>query len=226
MAIVKEQLSGNQTFFDASDLYGEEFVKKLQAEVEKSQAVRIVFDSLSQLRLLVNDPLRYRYAMLRLKEFFMQRKSTVLILNDKSPFSKDDLQLDGIVHGTIILENVGSDFGAEHRRLRIGKLRGSQFRRGYHNYVIEPGGIMLFPRLATIERAKPATHERCSTGISELDALLGGGLDRGTSNLLNGPTGTGKTTFALRFAYEAAKRGEKTRIFTHSRRARTRWSRA
>ncbi len=190
-----------------------QITRAVMAEVERTKPVRIVFDSLSDLRLMAQDALRYRRQILALKYFFMERGCTVLLL-DENTNRNPDLQLRSIVHGVISLEHLAPEYGDERRRLRVLKVRGTRFRGGYHDFKIVRGGVTVFPRLIATEH--PGDFERApvSSGLARLDHLLGGGLERGLSSLLTGPAGSGKSSIATLFAFSAAGRGEKSAIFT------------
>lgn len=177
------------------------------AEVERSNAHRVVFDSLSELRLLAQNELRYRRQLLVLKQFFAKRRCTVLMLDDRTSESGNP-QIESLAHGVINLELMRPEFGNERRRMSIGKLRGGKFRGGYHDYVIETGGLHVFPRLVAAEHRSESPQQLVASGVAELDALLGGGMHRGTSNLLIGPAGSGKSTIAMQYAMAAARREE------------------
>jgi circadian clock protein KaiC len=173
---------------------------------------RVVFDSLSELRLLAQNPLRYRRQVLALKHFFSQRRCTVVLLDDLSA-QQNDLQLHSIAHGVILLEQIALDYGAERRRLRVVKMRGMRFRGGYHDFVIQSGGLAIFPRLVAAEHARSFAEEYVSSGNPRLDEMLGGGLERGTNTLLIGAAGVGKSSIALTYAIAAARRGEHSVFF-------------
>ncbi|PYV55356.1 MAG: hypothetical protein DMG91_12330 [Acidobacteria bacterium] len=158
---------------------------------------------------LSKDPLRYRRQILSLKDFMTGKHCTVLLLDDRTS-REPDLQLHSIVHGVISLDRVPRDYGNTRRQLQVLKLRGTSFREGLHDYLIHTGGVKVFPRLVAAESRGKVPNETVSSGIPELDALTGGGLDRGTSTLLMGPAGSGKTTIALRWAFSAALRNEKS----------------
>jgi circadian clock protein KaiC len=172
----------------------------------------VVFDSLSEMRLLAQNPLRYRRQILALKHFFSGRNCTVVLLDDLSS-NANDLQLHSIAHGVVLLEQLALDYGAERRRLRVIKMRGIKFRGGYHDFTIQTGGIAIYPRLVASEHHKAFIGDRTKSGSAELDALLGGGLPRGTSALLIGGAGVGKSSVAITFAVAAAERGENSSIF-------------
>lgn len=173
---------------------------------------RVVFDSLSELRLLAQNALRYRRQVLALKHFFAARNCTVIILDDLSS-AETDLQLHSISHGVINLEQLSLDYGAERRRIRVVKMRGIKFRGGYHDFTIRTGGLKIFPRLIAAEHHADFSGDFTPSGNSELDKLLGGGLERGTNALFIGSAGVGKSSVALSFALAAAQRGERSVYF-------------
>jgi circadian clock protein KaiC len=181
-------------------------------EVERINPTRVVLDSLSELRLLAQSPLRYRRQVLALKHFFACRNCTVVILDDLSS-AQDDLQLHSVAHGVIRLEQLAIEYGAERRRLRVVKMRGIQFRGGFHDFTIETGGLRIFPRLVAAEHHKAFVGDYTPSGNAELDQLLGGGLERGTNALLIGAAGVGKSSLALTYAIAAAERGEHAVFF-------------
>ena len=156
---------------------------------------------------MAQNPLRYRRQIFALKHFLARRHATVLVLDDMAS-SGQDLQLHSIVHGVLTLEELGLDYGAERRRLRVTKMRGVKYRGGYHDYAIRTGGLEVFPRLLTSQLSGTLPKEVVHSGSEQLDALLGGGLRRGTSALLVGPAGSGKSSVALSIAHNAAKQGE------------------
>jgi circadian clock protein KaiC len=181
-------------------------------EVDRTNPARVVFDSLSEIRLLAREPLRYRRQILALKQFFVGRQCTVLLLDDHTA-DRSDLQLHSISHGVIRLEQLATEFGAERRRLRITKLRGLDFRGGYHDFRIVTGGMRVFPRMVATEQGALHNGGIVESGVPELDALLGGGLIRGTSALLMGPAGAGKSIVATQYATSAATRGHHAMIY-------------
>ena len=200
------------TMYHPSEVELTETTRKVLAAVERINPTRIVFDSLSEIRLLAQDSLRYRRQILALKQFFVGRKCTVLLLDDGTS-EGSDLQLHSIAHGVVSLEQLAPVYGAERRRLRIIKFRGTSFRGGYHDFAIRQGGLMVFPRLIAAEHSEPFAAERIRSGVTALDTLLGGGPDRGTSTLLMGPAGSGKSTIAVQYAVAAAERGDHAVIF-------------
>lgn len=197
-----------QSILHPSELELGETTRAVMARVEALRPARLVFDSLSEMRLLAQNPLRYRRQILAFKQFFSSRQCTVLLLDDRTA-ETTDLQLHSITHGVISLEQVPRDFGAERRRLRIVKMRGIKFHGGYHDFTLDTGGLTLFPRLVAAEHRGSVAPVTASTGSAELDALLGGGLVSGTNLLLSGPSGVGKTTTAILCTLAALERGER-----------------
>jgi circadian clock protein KaiC len=200
------------TMFHPSETELASTTRLILADVERTKPTRVVFDSLSELRLLAGTALRYRRQILALKQFFATRDCTVLLLDDLTA-SEHDLQVQSIAHGVVLLEQMTPEYGAERHRLRVVKYRGVQFRGGYHDYVINPGGIQVFPRLVAAEHRQLASRAVMPTDIPELDALLGGGFEEGTSTLIIGAAGTGKSTLAAQVATAAAARGQQAAMF-------------
>jgi circadian clock protein KaiC len=200
------------TVFHPSEVELSETTNLIFKEVERLNPARVVLDSLSELRLLAQSPLRYRRQVLALKHFFTNRNCTVILLDDLSS-SQDDVQLHSIAHGVVMLEQLALDYGAERRRLRVMKMRGMKFRGGFHDFTIEQGGLRIYPRLIAAEHHKHFAGEPTPSGNAELDKLLGGGLERGTNALLIGAAGVGKSSVALTYAIAAAERGEHAVFF-------------
>lgn len=208
------QPEAQYTVFHPAEVELADTIASVLKAVDEVQATRVVFDSLSELRMLARDPLRYRRQILSLKRFFAGRNCTVVLLDDKTSDS-NDLQLQSIAHGVIMLHNEERDYGTKRRRLEVRKLRGSGFREGYHDYIIERGGVKVFPRLVAAEHHHASEAEKkVPSGLKELDELLGGGMDVGTSNLLMGPAGCGKSTVSTRYAMSHVDAGNKAAIFT------------
>lgn len=195
-----------QSVFHPSEVELGETTQSVMEMVDRIKPARVVFDSLSEMRLLAQNPLRYRRQILALKQFFASRQCTVLLLDDKSNLA--DQHLHSIAHGVISLEQIAQEFGKERRRCNIIKMRGIKFRGGYHDYILETGGIRMFPRLVANEHVSPFVAHISSTGSSGLDALLGGGLTAGTNTLIAGPSGIGKTSMSVRCVLAALQRGE------------------
>ncbi len=202
------QAAEQYTVFHPSEVELSETSKRICEEVERIQPTRVVFDSLSEMRLLAREPLRYRRQVLALKQFFAGRQCTVILLDDRT--SQDtDLQLQSISHGVILMERMAVEYGGARRRLIVAKMRGLQFREGHHDFSIQPGGLVVYPRLVAAEKrasenGRPATpREEAKSGIATLDALVGGGIHYGTSTLVLGPAGSGKSTLLTQYALSA-----------------------
>ncbi len=201
------------TVFHPSDVELGDTVKSILDRVEALNPSRVVFDSLSELRMLARESLRYRRQILGLKRYFAGKDCTVLLLDDRTA-EGNDLQLQSIAHGVVMLHNLEREFGSKRRRLEVRKMRGSRFREGFHDYTIEKGGVQVYPRLVAAEHRPPMELAVVQSGIKELDDLFSGGIDFGTSTLLIGPAGSGKSTVALQYAYAAALRGQHAAVFT------------
>ena len=212
LSALEQELAKNaeNTFFHPSEIELNKTTDLLLRKIEEAKPKRLVLDSLSELRLLSDSALRYRRQMLALKQYFAGREMTVMFLDDHA--NGGDLHVQSIAHGVITIETLSSDYGAERRRVKVNKLRGVNFMGGYHDAVIQPGGLRVFPRLVAAEHVKDFKAGQIKTGIDHLDRLIGGGLDRGTSCLFLGPPGSGKSSLAAQFAITAAERGEKTLI--------------
>ena len=213
------------TVFHPSEVELASTIKALTQLVEEQKPSRLVIDSLSELRLLAADTMRYRRQLLALKQFFAGRDTTVLLLDDRSA-EGSDMQLQSIAHGVIRLNKVQRTYGITRRQIEIIKLRGSAFREGFHDYTIKVGGVRIYPRLVANEHPSTFTNERVKSGISALDAMFGGGVNRGSSTLLVGPTGAGKSTMAIQFAYSAARRGDRAIVYAFDEVLRTAQDRA
>jgi circadian clock protein KaiC len=200
------------TMFHPSEVELSETTKTILTDVEQIKPARVVFDSLSELRLLAGNPLRYRRQILALKQFFAGRNCTVLLLDDLTSTDRD-LQVQSIAHGVVRLEQVNPEYGSERRRLIVVKYRGVHFRGGYHDYIIRRGGLDVFPRLVASEHRPPPVMEKLASGIAELDTLTGGGIERGTSTLIVGAPGSGKSSLASRYVLSAAEQGQNAALF-------------
>jgi circadian clock protein KaiC len=201
-----------QSLLYSADLELGETTKLIFEAVERSQATRIVLDSLSEIRLLAQSSLRYRRQILAMKHYFARRGATVLMLDDLTAEALDKT-VQSVAHGVIRLEELAADYGPERRRLRVVKYRGHGYRGGYHDFVIGRGGARVFPRLVASEHRLEFTRTRRGTGLAALDALLGGGIEQGSSTLLLGPAGAGKSVLTLQFVKAAIERGEKAAMF-------------
>ncbi|AOD14791.1 ATPase domain-containing protein [Xanthomonas fragariae] len=202
-------------------------IKLIQSEVDRVKPTRVVFDSLSELLLLAQDPLRYRRQMLVLKQFFAPRNITVFLVDDlTSENGERDAHLHSLCHGVISLERMTLDFGAARRRMQVQKLRGVDFIAGYHDLTITTGGMRIYPRLIASDHHVPFIADKVSSGVERIDALLYGGPLRGTSTLLTGPSGSGKTSIALQYVSAACERGEHCCILEFDERTGTLLTRA
>src|SRR3569623_1108195 len=208
------------TMYTAAEVEMQETTHRILAAVEETNPSRVIFDSLSEMRLLAQNSLRYRRQILALKQFFIGRACTAILLDDRTS-EGSDLHLQSIAHGVISLEQLAPLYGANRRRLRVVKFRGTDFRRGYHDMCIEQDGLQVFPRLVATELQQPFGREQSKSGVTALDSLLGGGPDRGTSTLFMGPAGSGKSTIAMQYATAAAERGDHAVVFAFDESART-----
>ncbi|NHZ62647.1 ATPase domain-containing protein [Massilia genomosp. 1] len=200
------------TIFHPSEIEMGMTTQRILDTIEKYKPTRVVLDSLSELQLLAESPLRYRRQVLALKQYLSGKGCTTLFLDDRTALS-GDLQVRSVAHGVITLELINQDYGSERRRVRIVKYRGIAFRGGSHDYKIVTGGLVVFPRLIAAHTRVHTERKRLSSGIAQLDALTGGGLDEGTSTLLSGPPGTGKSSLCAQYVYAATQRGQKAAMF-------------
>ena len=200
------------TMYHPSEVELASTTKLILDDVQQLKPTRIVFDSLSELRLVAGNSLRYRRQILALKQYFSGRGCTVILLDDTSG-ADHDMHVQSIVHGVIYLEHLSPEYGSERRRLRVLKYRATEYRGGYHDYLIRKGGLVVFPRLIAAEHRGGETGAKMPSNIRELDDLLGGGVEEGTSTLIVGGAGTGKSTIAAQFCCAAAHRGQKSIVF-------------
>jgi circadian clock protein KaiC len=198
--------------FNPEDVELDQLTDLMSKKVDEVRPEVIIVDSLCELRLLARDSFRYRRQMLALKSFFEERKCTVLLIDNQTDDSKEPT-VHSIVHGVIGLEMLEREYGSERRRVRVQKMRGSKFREGFHDYRILTGGVVVHPRLVAAEHRHNGRKDRLSTGIGALDIMLQDGIMRGTSTLLLGAAGVGKSSLASRFACSAADRGESAAIY-------------
>ena len=201
-----------QSLLYSSDLELGETTRRIFQAFERSEPTRVVLDSLSEIRLLAQSSLRYRRQILALKHYFARSGATVLMLDDLSS-EANDRTMHSVAHGVFRLEELSPEYGGERRRLRVIKYRGQRYRGGYHDFVIATGGVRVFPRLVAAEHRREFKREVLPTDSPELNALLGGGVERGSSMLILGPAGTGKSLLALTFVADAIERGEKAAMF-------------
>ena len=222
------QPEAQTTVFHASEMELGKVAQLLRDEIKKHRPKRLVFDSLSEFRLLAETPLRYRRQLLSLKQELAKEGSTVLLLDDKMDSNRigSDPHVLSLTHGVIEMEQLSPDYGKSRRRLRVMKMRGVHFSEGYHDYIIETGGLEVYPRLIAADHHVDFERGSVSSGCAPLDALLGGGLDRGTTTLIMGPAGTGKSTLALQYACSMAERGERSLLFTFDETRNTMLARA
>jgi circadian clock protein KaiC len=201
-----------QSLLYSSDLELGEATSSIFTAFERAKPLRVVLDSLSEIRLLAQSSLRYRRQLLAIKHYFSGRGATVLLLDDLTSDLQDQTA-HSIVHGVIQLEELAPNYGADRRRLRVSKYRGRSVRRGYHDFTIKTGGVVVFPRLVASEHRTRFERARVTSGVAEFDALLGGGIEQGSSTLILGPAGAGKSTVAIQFIVAAVARGEKAAMF-------------
>ncbi|MDQ3036606.1 MAG: AAA family ATPase [Myxococcota bacterium] len=202
-----------QTVFPTAEVELTEAMSTILDEVARLKPSRVVFDSLSEIRLLAQGALRYRRQILALKQHFAGSGCTVLLLDDLTS-EPGDQQLQSLAHGVVALEQLPQPYGTDRRRMRVTKLRGVAFRSGYHDLMIERGGIRVHPRMIAREHSTPHERDVVSSGLPALDSMLGGGIERGTSMLLLGPPGTGKSSICSQYVASAASRGDRGAIFT------------
>jgi circadian clock protein KaiC len=202
----------HQSLLYSSDLELGETIKRIFEAINRLKPKRVVIDSLSEIRLLAQSSLRYRRQVLALKHYFAQHNSTVIMLDDLTTESSDRA-VHSIAHSVIHLDQLAPIYGGERRRLRVAKCRGQSFRSGFHDFVISEGGIVVFPRLVAAEYRKAFAGKTLASGVAELDQLLGGGITAGSSTLILGPAGTGKSLLVLQYLAAAVKRGERAALF-------------
>lgn len=204
--------SQQQSLLYSSDLELGESTRAILQAVEASKPSRIVLDSLSEIRLLAGGSLRYRRQILALKHYFAGQGATVLMLDDLTADIMDKT-VHSVAQGVVRLDEMAPEYGAERRRLRVVKYRGQRFRGGYHDFTITTGGVQVFPRLIALESKTAFARTKLVSGIVQLDALLGGGIEQGSSTLILGPAGTGKSLLSIQYVLAAVARGEKAAMF-------------
>ncbi len=216
---IYEQLIGEEalreedtTVFYPAEIELGETIKGMLIEVDRLKPQRVVIDSLSEIRLLAQSGLRYRKQILALKQFFAGRNVTVLCLDERTS-EMQDIQLQSVPHGVVELERYTPLYGSARRRLQLVKVRGLNFRDGYHDFNIMTGGIVVYPRLVAAEHRGMVEKQQIPSGLPQLDAMVGGGVDRGTSTVIMGPAGCGKSALSTQYAVAAAQRGEKAAMF-------------
>jgi circadian clock protein KaiC len=201
------------SFFSPADVELDEIREAIAAATHRVRPARIVFDPFSDIRHLAREVLRYRRQILTLRDFFGEHGCTVLLMQEMTRGTQGDLQAEALVHGYLTLHQDAPEYGGQRRRVRVHKMRGMPFRDGFHDFSIHTGGIEVYPRLIAAEHAETHGEETTQTGVAQLDSLLGGGIDRGSSVLIMGPAGVGKSTLALQCAIAAAQRGERAAVF-------------
>jgi circadian clock protein KaiC len=219
------RIDAENTIFHPSDVELTETTRAILAFVEKTKPARIVFDSLSELRLLSQSALRFRREVLNLKQYFTGRNSTVILLDDRTS-EPGDMQLQSLAHGVIAMHQMPPEYGGDRRRLRVSKLRGAQFSTGYHDFQIRRGGLEVFPRLVAADHHVEFAPTSLSSEVPEIDSLLGGGLSRGSSTIVMGPAGAGKSVLSAQFVCAAARRGTRSVVFVFDELRRTLINRA
>ena len=227
LSALAEQLrrDAENTVFHPSDVELTETTRTILEFVERVKPARVVFDSLSELRLLSQSALRFRREVLNLKQYFTGRHSTVLLLDDRTS-EPGDMQLQSLAHGVIAMHQMPPEYGGDRRRLRVSKLRGAAFVSGFHDFHIVQGGLDVFPRLVAAEHKRTYQAGTLSSDIAEVDAMLGGGLARGSSTIFMGPAGTGKSVLSAQFVCAAARRGTRSVVFVFDELRRTMIERA
>ena len=206
-------LDAQYSFFSPGDVELNDVIKAIQEVADRVQPRRVVFDPFSDVKLLARDPLRYRRQLLQLREHFARMGSTVLLIQEHGLDAPNDPAGEGVVHGIIALYQHAADYGKPRRRIRVHKMRGLNYREGFHDANIETGGLVVYPRLVAGDHALPVMREEVPSGVPELDQMLGGGLHRGSSLLVMGPSGAGKSTLCSQYAVASAMRGERAAVY-------------
>ncbi|WP_422923257.1 ATPase domain-containing protein [Singulisphaera sp. PoT] len=216
---------GQYVIFHPSEVELGETTRQIMAEVERTNPMHVVFDGLSELRTLAADSLRYRRQLLSLKHYFEEQGITVLLLDDRTnPLGH--IQPESLVGGNIVLEKHLPGYGGARRRLNVTKVRGANFQDGYHDYEIVRGGVVVHPRLVAAEHHDAFDLDVFSSGVENLDLMTHGGLQAGTTTLLLGPAGAGKSTVAMQYVATALSRGRKAAVFTFDEVIETLFSRS
>lgn len=205
------QDDSHYTVFHPSEVELDQTTRSVLDAFERVKPARVVFDSLSEMRMLASDPLRFRRQILALKQYFINKNCTVILIDDRTTDNRDR-QLESIAHGVINLEYVPPEYGRQRHSLRVVKIRGVNFQSGSHDFNIETGGVVVFPRLGSLVGERRNEQGILQSSVEGLDQLIGG-LDYGTSTILTGPAGIGKSTVAVMYAYAAAKNGERVAIY-------------
>lgn len=214
------------SFFSPADVELEEIRTAILGAIDRVRPARVVFDPFSDIRHLARDVLRYRRQVLALRDVFTARECTAVLMQEMTRGTPGDVQAEALVHGYLTLQQDIPDYGGQRRRLRVHKMRGMPFRDGFHDFSLETGGIHVYPRLVAAEHLHTHGEQAASSGLPELDTLLGGGVDRGSSLLIMGPAGVGKSTVSTQYALTAAARGERVSVFVFDETTRTYITRA
>jgi circadian clock protein KaiC len=201
------------SFFSPADVELDEIREAIVAATDRVRPARVVFDPFSDIRHLAREVLRYRRQILTLRDFFSDHNCTVLLMQEMTRGTQGDLQAEALVHGYLTLHQDAPEYGGQRRRLRVHKMRGMPFRDGFHDFSIHTGGLEVYPRLIAAAHTEMHAEETTQTGVAQLDSLMGGGIERGSSVLIMGPAGVGKSTLALQCAVSAAQRGEHAALF-------------
>ena len=214
------------SFFSPADVELDQIRETIMQVVDQARPSHVVVDPFSDIRHLARDVLRYRREVLALREYFTSRECTVLLMQEMTRGTPGDLQAEALVHGYLTLHQDAPEYGGQRRRLRVHKMRGIPFRDGYHDVAIHTGGMRVYPRLIASDHVGAASEEQLLSGVPQLDALLGGGIERGTSMLIMGAAGVGKSTMATHYAISAAEAGDRGALFIFDETVRTLRTRA
>jgi circadian clock protein KaiC len=220
-----ERLSGTQTIFPTSEVELSEVTDEIIKKLQETRPQRVLFDAVSELRLLADSPVRYRRQILALRDAIAQIQATAL-LTDTAVKDEEDRVLDSLVHGIIRLERWAPDYGAARRRLEITKLRGTRYQEGWHDMAITTGGVEVYPRPRRVGQAEHADWRQLASGVPALDSLTGGGLEMGTAALIVGSSGTGKSSLASLYVHAALDNGLKGAVFVFDERPETLYKRS
>lgn len=215
-----EQLASEQTIFHTADVELSEATDQILQAIQRVRPDRVVFDSITEIRLLAEAPLRYRRQIFSMRQLLIDLGCTALFLNNR-PAPNNERTLHSLVHGVIFLEQIVPAYGSMRRNLHVSKMRGMPFHEGHHDFRILTGGLEVYPRISPAEKSRDSDWETLSSGVAELDSLLGGGLETGTACLIAGASGTGKSTLATLYAYSAARRGHGAAVFLFDERPET-----
>ncbi|HEX4914115.1 MAG TPA: ATPase domain-containing protein, partial [Vicinamibacterales bacterium] len=220
-ALRKGESDERYSFFSPADVELDQLRETIHAAVDRERPHRVVFDPFSDVRHLARDVLRYRRELLALREFFRERGCTVMLMQEMTRGTPGDVQAEAIAHGYLTLHQESPEYGGQRRRLRVHKMRGMPFRDGFHDFSIQTGGIEVYPRLVAADHFDDLPDELVTSDVTQLDQLLGGGIERGSSMLVMGAAGVGKSTLVTHYAISAARRGERAAMFIFDETIRT-----